>query len=676
MKLPELPPETAPAVREAFGVLARESAELRAEVDALKGALAARSVGTTGATQAAVVTPVAPRRGPAQQWADRSSEPAPGAGAVRPPVAPVARQPAHLDFEKLLGRYGAWAAAALMILLGVGTLLEWAIRNGLFGPGARVASSSAVAVALAVGGYVLRGRAAARGESRGFGNACLGLALGVLDVVAWQIGPHWRMVPPSLALVLADLGATAVVSLGVHEEDELLAAVGAAGLYLAPFVTSSGAGSPLILASYVVLVSLVLFRFVAQETWRVTRAVIRWGSLFCVLALIAMSEAVLGAVAASVLAVAMLSIDTPVVVRLRLVTAYMVAAIVATFAASPGARTAWNAALPLDRHSTWLASVALLVAMTLVSWFTLRATSVDDFASMTGDRPEVTMRHRSPLSMTLMLLLPVAVVLAAAAALPGDTTLDLVWLNLAAGLVALAVALWSDAPLASNYYTTGFVLLWAAALSYSSRGAQVSEAMLLGIALVALWVASVRRDVGVARIAAFVSAAYVALVSAVQMYAAESRAVPHAWLDVALMAGACVVLVVMARQHVDGERNEVRVVRMLAPWIAGLLLARHLVVLASGSYTAVALTAFYAVTGVALIVMGRQRGSVGMRRGGLALSLYAPCRAIVTAADVENTGARVAAYFVAGAFMLLVAFLYRSRGRATEPILADVVEHE
>lgn len=667
MKLPELPLDTAPSVREAFEVLARESAELRAAVEALKSELAARPVTMTATTHQ---SPAAP------------STPSAPSGAMlqrRPMVASpprVAAPAARVDMEKLLGRYGAWGAAALMILLGVGTLLEWAIRNGMLGPSARVALSTAVAVALAVGGYVARKRASVARESLGFGNACLGLALGVLDVVAWQIGPQWHMVPATMALELAVAAAAALVSFGMREEDELLAAVGAAGLYLAPFVTSSGDGSALVLAAYVALVSLVLFRFVERDTWAVARAVIRWGSLLCTLALIAMREAVLGAVLASVLAVAMLQVRTTVVVRLKLVAAYMVAAIVATLVVVDGTPATWTAALAPDRHTGWLASAALLVAMVVASRFTLKMTTTEDFAGVKWSRPVNALLQRSHLSLTFTLLLPVAAVLAAATALPADTTLDVVWLTVAAGFVALAVAFRSDAPLARQYYTTGFVLLWVGALSYSPRSDQMSGTMLLAVALIALWMVSARPDVRVARYVAFMSAAYVAVVEAGYMFTAESRVVPRGWMDIVLMAGACAALAQTARLQIEGERGEIRVMRTLAPWIAALLLARHLVVLASGSYTAVALTAFYAATGVALIIAGRRRGRLALRRGGLGLSLYAPLRAFATATDVDNTGVRVAVYFVAGMFMLLVAFLYRSRGGGeAEPILADVREN-
>jgi len=281
-------------------------------------------------------------------------------------------------------------------------------------------------------------------------------------------------------------------------------------------------------------------------------------------------------------------------------------------------------------------------------------------------------RPRLLLALAITLLLPIGVVLAAGAALPGDATLDVLWLSEASGVLALAVALLSEAPLAREYFTTGFVLLWMGALVYTSRAVQIPEAILLGTSVVAIWIATVRPDVGIARFAAFASAAWVALVSAVRMYMAESVVISSATLDVVLMLGACIALVVIARAHIDGEGRE-RTLRTLAAWTASLLLARHLVVLASGAYAAVTLTAFYAATGVALIILGGRRNSLGMRRAGLALSLYAPLRAIATAADVENTGIRVAVYFVAGAFMLLVAFLYRSRGRDGEPILRDVV---
>lgn len=668
MKLPEFPPDTAPAVRDAFEALARESAELRAEVEALKSALAPRPV-------ARPVTAPAP----VEQRRDEGVEHVTAGAPVASTARTVTARP-RIDMEKLLGRYGAWAAATLMILLGVGTLLEWAIRNGLFGPAARVALSSALAVALAVGGYVLRKRAAAAGESQRFGNACLGLALGVLDVVAWQVGPQWHMVPTPVALMLAVVGAGALVSFGVRESDELLAAVGAAGLYLAPFVTSSGEGSPLVLAAYVVLVSVVLFRFVEQPAWSVARSVVRWGSLLSVFALAGMGEAVLGAIVAAALALAMLDVDAPVAQRLGAVGAYLAVAIITTLAAPRGHPATWDAALALDRHTGWLASAALLVATLMMSRVVLRLTAAD-LAGATWNRAmgEVMGAARTPLIFTV--ILPVAAVLAAASALPGDTRLDMLWLGTATGLIALGVALTAKAPLARDYFTTGFVLLWSAAISYSPRDVQMSEAMLLGVAVVALWMVATRPEVTIARGAAFLSAVAVALVSASRMYAAEQYPVARAWLDTLLMAGAFLALVWIARVDMRGEhgaeRDRARTARLVMPWVAGLLLARHLVVLASGAYSAVALTAFYAASGVALIVLGRHRDSLALRRAGLGLALYAPLRAVATTADVENTGVRVAVYFVAGAFMLLVAFLYRTRAAGEpRPIAQDTATPE
>lgn len=76
-----------------------------------------------------------------------------GFGTGRPATAWPAQRG---DLERLVGRYGTLALAALTILMGVGAFLGWAVRNGLIGPELRVALGAITATVVAIIGWRLR----------------------------------------------------------------------------------------------------------------------------------------------------------------------------------------------------------------------------------------------------------------------------------------------------------------------------------------------------------------------------------------------------------------------------------------------------------------------------------------------------------------------------------------
>ncbi|HEY0777024.1 MAG TPA: DUF2339 domain-containing protein, partial [Gemmatirosa sp.] len=82
--------------------------------------------------------------------------------------------------ELLVGRYAAVAVGALVLLMGVGAFLTWAVANFTLAPAARVALGAVGAAALAALGERLRRRAGAQR----FGEVLLALALAVLHVDA------------------------------------------------------------------------------------------------------------------------------------------------------------------------------------------------------------------------------------------------------------------------------------------------------------------------------------------------------------------------------------------------------------------------------------------------------------------------------------------------------------
>jgi len=72
---------------------------------------------------------------------------------------------------------------------------------------------------------------------------------------------------------------------------------------------------------------------------------------------------------------------------------------------------------------------------------------------------------------------------------------------------------------------------------------------------------------------------------------------------------------------------------------------------------------YYAVVGVAAIFIGRHRGIRVLRHVGLGLAIFAALKAMAEASSLV-IGWRVASYFLAGLFLLAVAYWYRDRESA------------
>jgi uncharacterized membrane protein len=73
---------------------------------------------------------------------------------------------------------------------------------------------------------------------------------------------------------------------------------------------------------------------------------------------------------------------------------------------------------------------------------------------------------------------------------------------------------------------------------------------------------------------------------------------------------------------------------------------------------------YYAVVGVAAIVVGRHRAIRVLRHIGLGLAIFAALKAMAEASSLV-IGWRVASYFLAGLFLLAVAYWYRDPDAAT-----------
>jgi hypothetical protein len=76
------------------------------------------------------------------------------------------------------------------------------------------------------------------------------------------------------------------------------------------------------------------------------------------------------------------------------------------------------------------------------------------------------------------------------------------------------------------------------------------------------------------------------------------------------------------------------------------------------------LIAYYAASGVGAVFLGRARALPMLRHAGLALAIYAALKTVVQAWSM-GIGLRIGSYFVAGLFMMSVAYWYRDAHHAT-----------
>jgi len=546
-----------------------------------------------------------------------------------------------LELEAVVGRYGTLLLASLVILMGVGVLLRYAVSHGWLTPEVRVGMGALAAAAVGAAGLHFH----RRGEVR-FGNVLLALALAVVDLVAWGAGPQLQLVPTSVALVVVDIVAVALAALALRDGSEFLFSIAAAGALSSPFVTTDGRGSAPALLTYGALVIIGSLRAASNPrwirafvvlvggavayaltaaamstgtTWYSPFAVVLFGAACALGALVLGERAWRGSLARAFLAVALIGIpdgwDRMVAGDWRLATVIAAAVAAVTYAALLVRR---------PRQQLWAASALVLplISLAIASAGTGGHEPAQGlvFAAWTAIalgawRFE---RLRSERRRGGVHLLAGGVLGSAAVAL-------LLWpmpLALVAGLAAWGVVLAAFAddetsvlPLIGVAIATG-----AAALSaidqLASRQAYAYVPFLTRSSASAL-----------AATAGLAAAGWVL---------GRGRGAPSEWADRAVRLGTVIgFAIVWGRMEVAEAFS-----RDLATFL---------------------LIAYYAACGVASIVIGRRLSIQRLRVGGLVLAIYAALKAVMHASDISGVLLRVAAYGAVGVFLLGAGYGYRER---------------
>ena len=675
-----------------LAALERAVDALRQELADLRAAASAGSI--PGGAPAPPRAPSADLRRTARAWAA-------GFGTVE-------RSMDRASLETLVGRYAAVGVGALVLLMGVGAFLTWAVANFTVRPPVRVALGLVGAAALAVLGERLRRREG----GRRFGEVLLALALAVVHVDAWAAGPYLQIVSAESALGVATAASAALTALAWRARQHSLFVVGVGGALLAPFVSGAADVHPLTRPVYgwlvltAGLIALVHGR-ATRRSWPAAAYVLAGGVTIYTLTQLngVMSGAVNGAavsgrptprlgllvaeqhlapvfalacVAAPLVALVWRTARVARVARdghapdadgastdamlVRLSLAYLTTA---TFAL-------WATAGPALHQQPALVGWALVAALAAHTTFVLPATTS---ASARG------IGHQVPALVLAGLVLPIATLIAALAAFahvgtPGAAGIAALWSTLSAAMAVLAwrrAAAGADEPRLGPAVTAAGLtsilvpILW-------TREHDVLRVALLGVqaAVTAVVFARVpgRRPEADRRPLLTLAPPLVALVGATGWGATllASRPAyaytpfltwPSAAAAVVVVSWGLCATVVWRSGHALLPRTERGAVVAFAVGVAVLWGREELARAVAPDVATFLLVGYFATVGVVTLAVGRARRAAAARQAGLALALYAALKAIVEVSQLDAIALRVGSYLLVGGFLLGVGYWYR-----------------
>ena len=549
-----------------------------------------------------------------------------------------------IDFESLIGRYGTLALASLTILLGVGAFLGWAIQQGKIGPGMRVFVGALAAGALAVVGWRLR----LRGSMR-FGSVLLALSLAVVHVDAWGAGPYLHLVPSPIALAIAASASVALAVLAWRWEDQSLFSVGVGGALIAPFVTSSESGNvrALLLYGYIVLASgLVALKGRAWRTAATVSALGCWLYTAAAVAAIASSAATLERDLPAVFAIAVAwtaLLVTQGVWGGRVARSALVALAGALIAQVPDRAPAMDLVL-LAALGTVSAYAVIQTGETSRRWVLFTAAVLP----LALGAVAVASVRDAPAARALVALAWTAVAVLAARAQARLRATHL----MVAGLTSAGALLFA----LENRPVASCVALFAHAGGFSvllrrERQRAIGVPIGFDLAVATLWTFDLLSERVVYDYTPFLTRPSLA-----------GLAMAAAWLAVSWNAARV--------EYADGRggRLETRTMLRLAGAVVTFLWGHvELARAYSPDMSTFLLIFYYATVGVAAIFVGRRRGIRALRNVGLALAILAALKAIGEASSLA-IGIRVGSYLLAGLYLLAVAYWYRDRELASQPL--------
>ena len=181
--------------------------------------------------------------------------------AAKPPPPPPPRKPnpitAWLTGGNTIARVGL-----LILFIGFAFLLKYAADHQMLPVELRVAGVAIGGIVLLVLGWRLREK------NRGYALGMQGAGVAVLYLTTFAAMRLWKLIPPEAAFVMLAAIAVFAAILAVRQDALILAAIGSAGGFVAPILTSTGEGSHVMLFSYYLVLNLGIAAVAWYRAWR------------------------------------------------------------------------------------------------------------------------------------------------------------------------------------------------------------------------------------------------------------------------------------------------------------------------------------------------------------------------------------------------------------------------
>lgn len=181
------------------------------------------------------------------------------------PSAAAAEQPRKerrkTDYEKYIGENLFGKIGIFVLILGVGFFVKYAIDNDWLGEGMRTA------LGFACGAVLLGIAARLRDKYRSFSSLLAGGAFAVFYVTIAVAYHYYSIFSQGWAFALLVLTTLLMTGIAIGYDRRELAVVALAGGLVAPFLTSSGEGSYIVLFSYLTILHAGMFALSLYKKW-------------------------------------------------------------------------------------------------------------------------------------------------------------------------------------------------------------------------------------------------------------------------------------------------------------------------------------------------------------------------------------------------------------------------
>ncbi|MBA3890078.1 MAG: hypothetical protein H0X64_06075 [Gemmatimonadaceae bacterium] len=549
--------------------------------------------------------------------------------------------------EKAAGRYGMLALATITGLAAVGTFISWAAARVEIGPEAQVGIGVLVALALAVAGIRLLPR------ERSFGGVLLGLALAVTHVCAWGAGPAvLDLVPAGVALSLALVASAALGVFAHREDDEPLWCAGFGGAAIAPFVTTDGRGSAVLLALYGGLVMLAGCWALRGREWSIAGRVLAVVGALYTGGLLAAGERENGPALAMGLAMGVATLGVlPFAgegMRRSRLRAFGILAAIAALAALdirdpqlvPGSET--------------MIIVVIGASVLLWLWLVDRTAELPAGTLLDGIAGE----GSTAWDWVDAAFIPLAFLAALLGIRVGAGWNDAVPAAAIAGASALLAWRRAEGPLRD---AAVFTVCAGALLATWSAGELAGEWQLALMSVPAVAFVAANRSL---RASTWLPMAALTLIpatsGALSTLGERADFAYTPFLTMPSFTAMAFVAAWVAASLLCAERAKAF---RIAAWIAAFVLVhQELSGAISPTVSTLLIISYYAVTAVALVGAGRHFANASLRHVGLVMALVAAAAAGRGAARLDAVWAQIAGYLVTSAFLLGLAWWYRRRG--------------